>query len=359
VYHSLQLCRAVAALLVVLFHLGGAIASPKYFALPELARPFSFGHSGVAFFFVLSGFIIAFVHGKDIGHSENLRRYVSKRAARIYPPYLIVFGAVFVMAWLSPSLRAGLPGDWDTIIKSILLLPQDPLVVGGTGAPVLIVAWSLQYEVVFYGLFAIAIFSRMMAALVLAALLASALGCWIGNSCSFPRSFFASYWFLLFLVGTLIARLVSRKIQIKRPRVLALAGVSAFVLVAATEVFTLPADLTRFHLAYGWCSSVIVLGLVRAEDDGALPKPHAIVDALGNSSYALYLIHYPLISVLCKLAVALGLAGLGGAMLTFVAVLVTCLMAAHIFHRVVERRLLTWLNRQWAVRSTAPAGAPR
>ena len=143
-YGTLQSCRAFAAVLVVLFHLGGTIALPKYFGIDGFAAPFAFGHAGVDLFFVLSGYIIVTVHWQDFGKPDRLIGYLKKRAARIYPVYWLVFIAVYAAAQAMPSLRGAMPADMSTLAKSLFLLPQDPEVVGGTGAPVLIVAWSLQ-----------------------------------------------------------------------------------------------------------------------------------------------------------------------------------------------------------------------
>ena len=46
-YKSLQAGRAVAALSVLLFHLGGAISDSKYFAIQEFTIPFGWGGAGV------------------------------------------------------------------------------------------------------------------------------------------------------------------------------------------------------------------------------------------------------------------------------------------------------------------------
>jgi peptidoglycan/LPS O-acetylase OafA/YrhL len=345
VYQSLQLCRAVAALLVVLFHLGGAIGSDKYFNLPSLAQALTFGHSGVAFFFVLSGFIITHVHGRDVGQPGRLSSYLRKRAARIYPPFLIVFGVVFAAGMASASLRAALPTDPLVVLKALLLLPQDIARVGGTGAPVLIVAWSLHYELLFYALFALAIVHRTAALVVVVALALHAMSCWFGQTCNFPRSFFASYWMLLFLMGVAVARLARRPASARVATGLATAGVIGFALVAAVEVGAPLEAGGAVYIAYGLCSSLIVLGLVQAENAGAIAWRHPAVAALGDSSYALYLVHYPLISLVCKLSLAIGLKGLPGAALAFVATLTLCVLAGHLFHRRVERPLLRLLNR--------------
>lgn len=344
-YQSLQLCRGIAAVLVVLFHLGGAVGNQKYFNLPGLEQAFIFGHSGVAFFFVLSGFIIAHVHAGDIGQPARIAGYLRKRAARIYPPFLIVFGLVFAAGLASSSLRAALPTDPWVIAKALLLLPQDIDLIGGTGAPVIIVAWSLHYELLFYAVFALAIVSRIAAMLLVAVLFLHGLSCWWGTACGFPRSFFASYWLLLFVMGVAVARLARRPAGKAGALAMASAGMLGFVLIAAGEVSGLAEAGAAVYIGYGLCSSLIVLGLVQAENAGAIVWRHPAVAALGDSSYALYLVHYPLISLLCKAAMAAGLKGPGGAALAFVSALALCVLAAHAFHRLVERPLLRRLNR--------------
>ena len=345
-YQSLQLCRAVAAVLVVLFHLGGAIGSDKYFKLPALAQGLYFGHSGVAFFFVLSGFIITHVHAGDLGRPERLPGYLRKRLARIYPPFLIVFGLVYAAGLATPSLRATLPTDALVVLKALLLLPQDIAVVGGTSALVLIVAWSLHYELLFYALFALAIVSRAAAAVAVAALALHGLSCLIGTACTFPRTFFASHWLVLFAMGVAVARLARRAVSPWLALGTAWTGVLGFALVALAEVSGLVPEDGALYLGYGLFSSFVVLGLVQAENAGAIAWRHPAVAALGDASYALYLVHYPLISLACKLALAAGLKGPFGAALAFAGTLALCLAVAHVFHRGVERPLLRLLNRQ-------------
>ena len=93
-YQSLQGCRAVAAALVVLFHLGGTFAQDRYFGFKALDGPFAWGDAGVDFFFVLSGFLITLAHRRDFGRPAELSRYLSKRALRIYPTYWVICLAV-------------------------------------------------------------------------------------------------------------------------------------------------------------------------------------------------------------------------------------------------------------------------
>ncbi len=155
----LQACRAAAALLVVLFHTSeGIVALPKYFAARPFGALFAFGGAGVDFFFVLSGFIIAHVHGGDVGRPERLRAYLTKRLTRIYPTYWAVLLPVLLVFLAVPSFGKGHERDPLVMFCSLVLLPL------ANSEPVLIVSWSLCYEVLFYGLFAGLIASRRWAA---------------------------------------------------------------------------------------------------------------------------------------------------------------------------------------------------
>lgn len=75
VIRSLQAGRAVAALMVVLFHIDSTFRSGEYWdraIFGDWLVPA--GGAGVCFFFALSGFIILHAHRSDIGRSGRLPR---------------------------------------------------------------------------------------------------------------------------------------------------------------------------------------------------------------------------------------------------------------------------------------------
>jgi peptidoglycan/LPS O-acetylase OafA/YrhL len=74
---------------------------------------------------------------------------------------------------------------------------------------------------------------------------------------------------------------------------------------------------------------------------------------LGDASYSLYLVHFPLISALCKLVVALGLTGVLGATVAFPVILASCLLVAIALHLYVEKPLLAWLSQPVRDRAAA------
>jgi len=346
-YKGIQVGRGIAALLVVLFHLGASLALPKYFGVKSFHGPFYFGSAGVEFFFVLSGFIIAWIHGRDIGHADRLLPYVRKRFIRIYPTYWIVFGAVFLLALSSSSLRATLPLDFKTIVESLLLLPQDKAVVGGMGSPVIIVAWTLQYEVLFYLLVAFFIVNRYLGAAAVLALCINYAACH-GDACGFPQDFFAKNYMLLFGFGVGVAYLCRSRISVGNPLLLVVLGGIGFFSLGALEStlqtdLSLPVDKT---LIYGFFSAVAIFGMVRAEDNGSLRITWRWATTLGDASYSLYLIHFPLISILCKALCASGLRGYKGALIAYPIILISCIAASFAFHLVIEKPILARLNRR-------------
>jgi exopolysaccharide production protein ExoZ len=338
-YRSIQASRAVAAILVVLFHLGGIIALDKYFGTPEFDFLFAAGDAGVEFFFVLSGFIIFTAHRADVGTPNRLGYFLKKRFARIFPTYWIVFIAVYLAAIAAPSLRNTVPHDPGVLLKSLALLPQNPLEAGGTGAPVLFVAWTLQYEMFFYAFFALLILSRRAAVLGAACLGALYLSCAATASCgAFPLSFFSSDYVLLFGFGMAVAVLANRH-RMDGPLFFVLTGVVFFVLVSADKVFHIDLLGNWKIIFFGLASSMIVFGLVTAENAGRVLGGHRLAQLLGECSYALYLIHVPVISLMYKIFVLLHFKDLGiaGAAMAYVFTFACCIGAAILVHVWIEK----------------------
>lgn len=82
-FHSIQIGRALAAQYVAIFYAEKII---KAWMGQSLNSGFALaGHSGVEFFFVLSGFIMPHVHWKDIDRPDSIYPYVRSRVIRIYP----------------------------------------------------------------------------------------------------------------------------------------------------------------------------------------------------------------------------------------------------------------------------------
>lgn len=105
---SLTGIRGIAALWVMLFHIGQGI--PGYSLLPWLTGS-SFienGFRGVDLFFILSGFIMMHVHAQDftVLHRRTLWDFMIMRCIRIYPAHLIVLLSILAVVIISPTYVA-------------------------------------------------------------------------------------------------------------------------------------------------------------------------------------------------------------------------------------------------------------
>lgn len=338
---SLQACRAAAALLVVLYHTSeGIVALPKYFAARPFGPLFAFGGAGVDFFFVLSGFIIAHVHAGDIGRPERLRAYLTKRLTRIYPTYWAVLLPLIAVFLAVPSFGKGHERNPLVMLCSLLLLPLPG------GEPVLVVSWSLCYELFFYLLFAVLIASRRWGgALVLAWL--TVVGARMGGTLdAFPWTFLGGPYQLEFLAGILLA-LALKHYTIPGPRCLAACGVALFLLTGMVEVYVRPLSMSEHVLGFMGASVLIMAGVIQAERSGLLHAPAWLV-FLGDASYSIYLVHFPALSVLAKVAQKLRLDSWMPSPVLFCLLAAAAVGVGCLFHVAIERPLLTLMRRRTA-----------
>jgi exopolysaccharide production protein ExoZ len=230
-------------------------------------------------------------------------------------------------------------------LKALLLIPQDPDVVGGLGSPILFVAWSLQYEMLFYAVFALFIAHRGLGLIAAAALLWVNLRCQFGTSCAFPASFVANNMIFLFAMGVGAAYFVRSRLWLPNPLALALLAAGAFVGFGAYEVWVGRESLAvDRRLAFGALATVLIIALARAEDAGAIVLKPRWPALFGDASYALYLLHIPVISVLCKLLLQAQVSNRPLLVGAFVAVALGCVVAAVGFHLLIERPMLARLR---------------
>ncbi|MBS1531150.1 MAG: acyltransferase, partial [Bacteroidetes bacterium] len=140
----LQAIRCLAAILVVLHHVSASSAT--YFNTAWLYDFFN-SSRGIDLFFVLSGFIITYTHISDLERKTNTTAFLTRRFIRIYPFFWVISLCylVFFIATKAYTMHSVASAF---MIKSFLLID--------TGIPPLVrVAWTLSYELIFYVAFAI------------------------------------------------------------------------------------------------------------------------------------------------------------------------------------------------------------
>jgi peptidoglycan/LPS O-acetylase OafA/YrhL len=143
---DLDTIRAVAALLVVVNHttlMGGPYYAQGNLSPGSLVLNGS-GSGGVSLFFVLSGFLIAGPFLRTLLDGElapDTRKYLMRRATRIFPAYWVALLAVVLLIPQPNGIEW-----WQIPLHAVLL---QSLVPGQTEL-LLVVAWSLCIELAFY-----------------------------------------------------------------------------------------------------------------------------------------------------------------------------------------------------------------
>jgi exopolysaccharide production protein ExoZ len=143
--YSLELGRFIAAFIVLVCHL---VVYVNRHAADLGAQVFggmtNGGSEGVQYFFVLSGFVLAYAHHGDFGRIGAVPKFWWRRACRIYPTYWLALGVSFYYLYgtLTPAL-------------TLHLLSLDPNLMGNHYYLVEYIqaAWTLRFEIAFYLMF--------------------------------------------------------------------------------------------------------------------------------------------------------------------------------------------------------------
>lgn len=152
---SLQILRAAAALLVLVHHAGydaDTIAGRTGLRPLDLDRIFDWAF-GIHLFFVVSGYIMVRTT-TGFGSARGAMVFMARRIVRVVPLYWLMTSLLLFGAMLAPSLLNTPLGGPVFVLASYLFFP-----VTGTGDewhPVLGQGWTLDYEMFFYVLFAMA-----------------------------------------------------------------------------------------------------------------------------------------------------------------------------------------------------------
>ena len=324
---TLEVGRGLAALAVVAHH---ASLSSDAFTSSDYARMFDFGIYGVDFFFVLSGFIIYHIHQNDPREFRAARHFLSKRIRRIYTPYLPITFALIATYLLFPGLSQGdRPWGWFT---SLTLMPS-------SSPPALSVAWTLTFEMVFYLFFLLFFVTRYFWHIVFAWVIlvfgAALFG--VNDPISNPlmRTVFDPL-ILEFVAGMVAAHLFGRISPTRWwvPLCIGIWGIVAFALLHDSHRVVLGISLAPLALGFA---------LLEQRYSFKISNSWAL---LGASSYAVYLIHNPLQSVIARLFQAYDIW-----FLTFPACVLISLAAGVFYHLIYERPLLRILSEKQSAKT--------
>jgi peptidoglycan/LPS O-acetylase OafA/YrhL len=295
---DIQQLRGVAITLVVVYHLD---------ALPG-------GFIGVDLFFSISGFVItrSLLRRPDGPFWGVVSSFWRRRIRRIYPPLVVTIAIASGLTLLFGSI----PADWNQVTKTgiaallsasnLLLYWED---VGYFSQVqdqnILLHTWSLSLEEQFYVLLPLILlgmsrFSNKKTSVFIAVLVLTSFGWRIAGifqdnlMLSDSRAVFyllpARAW--QFLVGVLVAILPPISKSIKNRLVVW----SAILLGCLSAVLLASRSDSRAILAAQILVSIVVCVVAVSPDDLKLRGPIGdILKWLGDISYSLYLVHWPVI----------------------------------------------------------------
>ena len=335
---SLQVIRGLTALSIAAIHVSIIMAKPEYGAVAAFGWATSRCWMGVNLFFVLSGFIIFFAHGKDIGRPERLATYAWRRACRVYPVYwifLVAFVAAALLGFGHRSFRLTF-GDLASAFTLVHWIADPTLPLK--------VAWTLVFEVSFYGMFGLLVVSRRIGQIAFGLWLAAIMIASFGfGSLSMG---WTSMWNINFFYGA-AAFWLFRRLDDRWGVPLLAAGFGLLVALGLSHDGYSSIETQQaaplWLLLIGIPFGMLLLGSALAERRYCF-RPPAILVLLGEASFATYLVHSAVISALCGLLhhYAPGLLAPQGA---FVLILATAMLVGIAAHIAVERPVLALVKR--------------
>jgi exopolysaccharide production protein ExoZ len=303
--NSIQFLRGLAALIVVIYHTAGYI-KVNYIPYVFLGDFFNFGFAGVDLFFVISGFIILFTSKNYINTPSSLILYLKKRLVRVYPIYWLILSILFSLSWLiifvlnKNVFKTEFPNSFFSYLSTIFLLPKHLAINAAS--------WTLSYELYFYLIFALIIVSKKLKFIPVIILVISFYNSVILNPDAYfvkPTyfTFFFSGYNFEFMFGALICQFYQK---INFPKT-----ISIIIILISTWVITQLGhqvgdfDTYKRIITFGIPSALILLSILNLEKNYGMTFLKFFV-ILGDASYVLYLIHFPMMLLLNKIPILLG-----------------------------------------------------
>jgi peptidoglycan/LPS O-acetylase OafA/YrhL len=295
VFHTLDALRGIAAMGVVVFHMQRAF-------LPITVPG---GYLAVDLFFMMSGVVLSHAYEARFRAGMGTLGFMRVRLIRLYPLYLL--GTVLGIAVSLASIRGHNSQNWDpsTLLQSaslaLLFLPN----VSGRPVnemfPLNIPCWSLFFELLVNLLFVISwpiITSRRL--IVLSLLTGGLVALAIVHKGSLDQGAIAADFpiglartVFGFCIGVLIARHIPRVRRVENNL-----GVLAIVAVVGIAIAGWPGERSRAV----WDAVCVLLIFPLLVYYGTFIDPGSrlrrIATFLGVTSYAVYVLHSPLSSIM-------------------------------------------------------------
>ena len=295
-FATLDALRGVAAIMVVFMH-SWLVDNPNHGVTGNLPH----GSLAVDMFFILSGFVISYRYPPSAQSRMTAGDFLRGRIERLYPLFLVGYalGALpFVWNVLKGKATAGLL--WQ-LAFNFLSLPSFTPRVNPSLLPIISPAWSLFSEFyvanLLYALLWMRLNTRVLIALVAlgaAGLIATEVGygtldvgpLWSGWTGAFTRVLFS------FFAGVMVQRLHSAGGAAR------FRGTPAWIVLLVCAIsFAVPVSGVAGQLYEISCVFILYPLLMLAGANAKERQPR-LGKMVGNISYALYIIHIPIMLII-------------------------------------------------------------
>jgi len=340
---GVQALRAIAAMLVVAMH-----ADETWHLRIDPRHSLDFwrtGAAGVDIFFVISGFVMV-VSTQQLVRTRDWRAFVWRRFSRIVPLYWVAttLKVVSVLVFPALALRTVLTPGY--VAASYFFLPWRD--AAGDVSTVLPVGWTLNLEMAFYVLFAVALAAGVGLLRVILPFLVVAAALAPFVTPGWPAiAMYCDPIVLEFAAGLCLGLLTLRgRVLPAAPAAIALVGGFALLLFV-------PPVLPRL-LSWGVPAILIMAGTVGLEAPLRRRLPRWLL-TLGAASYSIYLFHA---FILAALGVALQRIPMPLSVSFVLAIAIGCVLSAVVgefCRRALERPLLVACQRLNRTDRTAAA----
>lgn len=349
--HRIQVLRFVAAALVLFGHVLHGVQGTEAVSF----GPTNLYAAGVDIFFVLSGFIMFTIARQDFGVPGASLRFLLRRFIRVVPAYWFFTTAMLLAVQIFPARLNHPDTTLLNIVSSYLFIPSENAY--GQTYPVLLLGWTLNFEVMFYVLFGLGLLLPRVWGLTFIAGTIAVLGFWgeTAAPASGPLAFWCNPIVFEFLLGIALGRLREGGLRLSEPAAWAVTAGS----LVALWFFSSKGGNTPFaHERVIWMglpalALCAAAALVQSERPQGTLTRWAV--AAGDASYALYLSHPFTLGLVGWAASAAGLQLPG----LFVALAcVCCIAVAVVFHRQIERPVTRWLTERLSMPKPVPPALP-
>jgi exopolysaccharide production protein ExoZ len=354
---SVQRLRGIAVLMVIIVHVEDVARHLPGWDNVHSLYSRHLGYSAADLFFVISGFIMAYI---TFSRPFHPRAWAISRFIRIYPMY-VLFSLMVMLLWLhDPRMTMGTgEQSWPRVLISLTGMPQANL-------PLLFVGWTVEHEVVFYTVvFMTATFlGRNRLTLVMGVLSALAVARWglqQSTGVVIWDWHLASPYMIQFTLGVFIHRYWDRLQALgwKRPLAMAILPLTAAILFS--ESGAINEEPMRRVVLFGAAYSLLLLAVLNRErEQRAAGRVWLRRDALvwmGDVSYSIYLTHPFVLGAFGKLFPFVGTSVAAQWSAIALAAVVTLLVGI-VTHVLLERQVMElgrWLSRPRRVQIGAEA----